>query len=369
MDATTPAHLPVAAAEWDSQRLAEALGGMGSGSGSGGPLWKRLGNAVVDMEVSGADLCAQAASPEQLQQYAAWQLHVELLPDQVQAILKLLRGSDDDDHDGAAVNAGGAAAASDSGDAAVGVHEDADASPSPPRAHADTTPATDAERGGSWDDDDDDKNNNNNNVVVADAADNHHHHQQQNQQHRYDSAIATKAEHEQQQEQLQRQGGNGTTSTAHQQPTTTTTTTTTARAPAVVGGGGGLLCGVAVPTAFAPAVTAAAEQTEHAEDVLQRLRARSVRFCERHPRHRDALLAMPGLFMDDKLLPFCFACDSNFTLFHRRHHCRLCGLLFCKGCCADQMRLPAVFRQGDKPVRACVLRAYCMRACVRCCSE
>eukprot|EP00750_Incisomonas_marina_P011838 INCI16424.3.p1 GENE.INCI16424.3~~INCI16424.3.p1 ORF type:complete len:1746 (-),score=319.22 INCI16424.3:2875-7368(-) len=62
---------------------------------------------------------------------------------------------------------------------------------------------------------------------------------------------------------------------------------------------------------------------------------------------------MPGLFMPNGSLPFCFACDSDFTLLHRRHHCRLCGLLFCKGCSATKMRVPSNFRQGQNPVRVC----------------
>ncbi|WP_458439374.1 FYVE zinc finger domain-containing protein, partial [Klebsiella pneumoniae] len=33
--------------------------------------------------------------------------------------------------------------------------------------------------------------------------------------------------------------------------------------------------------------------------------------------------------MPDQSCRVCYECDSQFTLFNRKHHCRLCGRIFC----------------------------------------
>lgn len=37
-------------------------------------------------------------------------------------------------------------------------------------------------------------------------------------------------------------------------------------------------------------------------------------------------------WMPDRSCRFCFECESPFSLFNRRHHCRLCGRVFCGKC-------------------------------------
>jgi hypothetical protein len=37
-------------------------------------------------------------------------------------------------------------------------------------------------------------------------------------------------------------------------------------------------------------------------------------------------------FIDDSLVTDCYKCKSVFTFFNRRHHCRLCGKIFCNDC-------------------------------------
>ena len=37
-------------------------------------------------------------------------------------------------------------------------------------------------------------------------------------------------------------------------------------------------------------------------------------------------------WMPDRLCKQCYACDSPFTVFRRRHHCRICGQVFCNTC-------------------------------------
>lgn len=37
-------------------------------------------------------------------------------------------------------------------------------------------------------------------------------------------------------------------------------------------------------------------------------------------------------WMPDRLCKHCYACDTPFTVFRRRHHCRICGQVFCNNC-------------------------------------
>jgi hypothetical protein len=37
-------------------------------------------------------------------------------------------------------------------------------------------------------------------------------------------------------------------------------------------------------------------------------------------------------WMPDRLCKQCYACDTQFTVFRRRHHCRICGQVFCNTC-------------------------------------
>ncbi|GAB2291594.1 hypothetical protein Dimus_025850 [Dionaea muscipula] len=39
-------------------------------------------------------------------------------------------------------------------------------------------------------------------------------------------------------------------------------------------------------------------------------------------------------WMPDKSCRVCYECDSQFTVFNRKHHCRLCGRVFCANCTA-----------------------------------
>ena len=39
-------------------------------------------------------------------------------------------------------------------------------------------------------------------------------------------------------------------------------------------------------------------------------------------------------WMPDRLCRHCYACEAQFTVFRRRHHCRLCGQVFCSACSA-----------------------------------
>lgn len=44
--------------------------------------------------------------------------------------------------------------------------------------------------------------------------------------------------------------------------------------------------------------------------------------------------------MPDHSCRVCYECDSQFTLFNRKHHCRLCGRVFCGTCTANSVPAP-----------------------------
>lgn len=66
-----------------------------------------------------------------------------------------------------------------------------------------------------------------------------------------------------------------------------------------------------------------------------------------HPQRTES----PPKWIPDNAAPRCMSCESQFTAFRRRHHCRCCGQVFCGVCSAATTPLP---RYGlTKPVRVC----------------
>lgn len=57
----------------------------------------------------------------------------------------------------------------------------------------------------------------------------------------------------------------------------------------------------------------------------------------------------------DRLRPACPSpsCKTIFTLSKRRHHCRLCGDIFCDSCSTHRVLLPLGGPEFEKPVRVC----------------
>jgi hypothetical protein len=55
----------------------------------------------------------------------------------------------------------------------------------------------------------------------------------------------------------------------------------------------------------------------------------------------------------DKYRLECPHCDALFTLGKRRHHCRLCGDVFCDPCSSHRVTLPLQGPEFEKPVRIC----------------
>mmetsp|Transcript_10306 Transcript_10306/g.28438 ORF Transcript_10306/g.28438 Transcript_10306/m.28438 type:complete len:2169 (+) Transcript_10306:173-6679(+) len=57
--------------------------------------------------------------------------------------------------------------------------------------------------------------------------------------------------------------------------------------------------------------------------------------------------------VSDSLRPECPSCNKPFTMTLRRHHCRLCGDVFCDACSNHRVELPLEGKEFEKPVRVC----------------
>eukprot|EP00546_Thalassionema_frauenfeldii_P003313 CAMPEP_0178932090 /NCGR_PEP_ID=MMETSP0786-20121207/22378_1 /TAXON_ID=186022 /ORGANISM="Thalassionema frauenfeldii, Strain CCMP 1798" /LENGTH=2256 /DNA_ID=CAMNT_0020609251 /DNA_START=76 /DNA_END=6846 /DNA_ORIENTATION=- len=57
--------------------------------------------------------------------------------------------------------------------------------------------------------------------------------------------------------------------------------------------------------------------------------------------------------VEDALRPKCANCQYEFTLSKRRHHCRLCGDVYCDKCSPHKVELPLEGPEYAKPVRIC----------------
>ncbi|XWS72335.1 hypothetical protein CRYUN_Cryun02cG0031200 [Craigia yunnanensis] len=62
------------------------------------------------------------------------------------------------------------------------------------------------------------------------------------------------------------------------------------------------------------------------------------------PRRSELPNVSRDFWMPDQSCRVCYECDSQFTVFNRRHHCRLCGRVFCAKCTTNSV--PA---SSDKP--------------------
>uniref|UniRef100_A0A1A7YJS6 1-phosphatidylinositol 3-phosphate 5-kinase n=1 Tax=Iconisemion striatum TaxID=60296 RepID=A0A1A7YJS6_9TELE len=61
-------------------------------------------------------------------------------------------------------------------------------------------------------------------------------------------------------------------------------------------------------------------------------------------------------WMPDSQCKECYDCNEKFTTFRRRHHCRLCGQIFCSRCCSQE--IPGRFMGYTGDLRACT---YCRK--------
>ena len=62
-------------------------------------------------------------------------------------------------------------------------------------------------------------------------------------------------------------------------------------------------------------------------------------------------------WMPDHSCRVCYECDSQFTIFNRRHHCRHCGRVFCAWCTTNSVPAPSsdprIPREECEKIRVC----------------
>ncbi|XP_077240890.1 1-phosphatidylinositol-3-phosphate 5-kinase FAB1B-like isoform X2 [Tasmannia lanceolata] len=80
------------------------------------------------------------------------------------------------------------------------------------------------------------------------------------------------------------------------------------------------------------------------------------------PRRTEPANVSRDFWMPDHSCRVCYECDSQFTIFNRRHHCRLCGRVFCAKCTANSIPAPSddpnSGREDWERVRVC---NYCFK--------
>lgn len=66
-------------------------------------------------------------------------------------------------------------------------------------------------------------------------------------------------------------------------------------------------------------------------------------------------------WMPDHICRVCYDCDSPFTFYNRKHHCRLCGRVFCAKCTSNSVCEPSndsSIHQEQERIRVC---NYCFQ--------
>ena len=84
------------------------------------------------------------------------------------------------------------------------------------------------------------------------------------------------------------------------------------------------------------------------------------------------LLAQKGMYseaefkqywMPDSVSKECYECSYKFTALRRRHHCRICGQIFCSRCCHQQVPGKLMGYAGD--LRACTYCCHIVLSCLQ----
>ncbi|KAF8025937.1 hypothetical protein BT93_F2693 [Corymbia citriodora subsp. variegata] len=80
------------------------------------------------------------------------------------------------------------------------------------------------------------------------------------------------------------------------------------------------------------------------------------------PRRVEPAQLSRDFWMPDHSCRVCYECDSQFTVFNRRHHCRICGRVFCAKCTANSIPAPSdeqkTGREDWERIRVC---NYCYK--------
>ncbi|EJD76582.1 FYVE zinc finger family protein [Loa loa] len=103
------------------------------------------------------------------------------------------------------------------------------------------------------------------------------------------------------------------------------------------------------------------EDNENGSDTVEEKRGSYVRFASVFKGQNPDLLDYERsdfrrYWMPDSSGRECYECQERFTPFRRRHHCRLCGQIFCSKCCGVQVSGSLLGYTGD--LRLCTYCAH-----------
>jgi len=72
-------------------------------------------------------------------------------------------------------------------------------------------------------------------------------------------------------------------------------------------------------------------------------------------------------WMPDSVSKECYDCGEKFTTFRRRHHCRVCGQIFCSRCCNQEIPGKIMGCTGTHSINCalCCIFIYCSFAWMR----
>jgi serine/threonine protein kinase len=84
---------------------------------------------------------------------------------------------------------------------------------------------------------------------------------------------------------------------------------------------------------------------------------------------QSAILRPGAAWVDDDLFTHCYRCEKEFSPMRRRHHCRMCGAVFCSECCpktanvdaaivAKNASMPQTQRDLERICKSCRLPAW-----------
>ncbi|GFP97629.1 1-phosphatidylinositol-3-phosphate 5-kinase fab1a [Phtheirospermum japonicum] len=80
------------------------------------------------------------------------------------------------------------------------------------------------------------------------------------------------------------------------------------------------------------------------------------------PRRTESTTMSRDFWMPDESCRVCYECDSQFNIFNRKHHCRLCGRVFCARCTTNSVPAPSDEpkngREDGDRIRVC---NYCFK--------
>ena len=92
----------------------------------------------------------------------------------------------------------------------------------------------------------------------------------------------------------------------------------------------------------------------------------SVSHCPLPILPKDTRQDLKRYWMPDSVCKECSECGTKFNIIVRRHHCRICGRIFCNACCS--LTIPGMKLRPDLQVLYCTCVCVCVcvhdRACV-----